>query len=219
MNAHQVSLLLADDHALVRDVLGERLTQEPDLVVLGTVRDAQEAVDQSVRLHPDIILMDIDMPGLLCFEAARTIGQRCPDVAIIFLSAHAHDRYVEQALEVRAAGYITKAEPLDSVVRAIREVAAGGSYFSAEVQGRIVVDSGGTRLATKSQSRISTLTPREIEVLRYVARGHSQKEIAQIMHLSAKTVHRHSSNLMQKLDIHDRVELTRFAIREGLAEA
>jgi len=216
---HRFSLILADDHALLRDVLGQRLASEPDVDLCDVVGDADAALTATVEKQPDVLLMDIDMPGLFCFDAARTITQRCPKTAIIFLSAHFHDRYVEQALAVRAAGYITKSEPLDTVVKAIRAVAAGGSYFSPEVQSRIVVDSTGARLAQQRQSRVSTLTPRELEVLRYIARGLSQKEIAQIMHLSAKTVHRHGINLMEKLDIHDRVELTRFAIREGLAEA
>lgn len=214
-----ITLVLADDHALVRDVLADRLAHEPDLRVLRTVRNADEGVAAAIELQPDIVLMDIDMPGLSCFDAATTIGKRCPRTSIIFLSAHFHDRYVEQALAVRAAGYVTKNEPLDQVVRAIRAVAAGGSFFSDEVQSRIVVDAQGARLAEQSHSRAATLSTRELEVLRYIARGLAQKEIAEIMHLSPKTVHRHSTNLMMKLDIHDRVELTRFAIREGLAEA
>lgn len=214
-----ISLVLADDHTLMRDMLRERLSRESDMVVCDSVNNAEAALTSALEYTPDIVIMDIDMPGLLCFDAARTIGERCPGTAIIFLSAHFHDRYVEESLAVRAAGYITKNEPLESVVAAVRAVAAGGSYFSAEVQARIVVDAHGTRLAKRPQSRASKLTPRELEVLRYIARGLSQKEIAQIMHLSVKTVHRHGINLMEKLDIHDRVELTRFAIREGLAEA
>lgn len=213
-----ITLVLADDHGLVRDVLADRLAREPDMSVLAAVADAEQAVAQAIARQPDIVLLDIDMPGLFCFDAARTIGQRCRRTAIVFLSAHFHDRYIEQALAVRAAGYLTKNESLDTVVAAIRAVAAGGSYFSDEVRGRIVVDTHGARLAAGAQSRASTLTPRELEVLRYLARGLSQKEIAQVMHLSAKTVHRHGANLMAKLDIHDRVELTLFAIRERLAE-
>ncbi len=214
-----ISLLLVDDHALVREMLGDLLEREPGLSVVGTVSNADEAVARAILLKPSIILMDIDMPGLLCFDAAGTIQIQCPGTRIIFLSAFIHDRYIEQALAVKAAGYVTKSEPPDSIIRAIRAVAGGGSYFSPEVQARIVVNSDGARLATDQRSRTSTLSPRELEVLRYIARGLSQKEIAGIMYLSTKTVHSHCTNLMTKLDIHDRVELARFAFREGLAEA
>lgn len=214
-----VRLLVVDDHALMREMLGERLARESGLEVIGAVGDAGAAVSEAVRLNPDIIIMDIDMPGLLCFEAARTIQSRCPDTRILFLSAFYNDRYIEQALKVEAAGYLTKGETPETIVQAIRTVAEGGSHFSPEVQDRIVVDARGTRLAEPKRSRVSTLTPRELEVLRYLARGLSQKEIASTMHLSVKTVHCHCTNLMTKLRIHDRVELARYAIREGLAEA
>lgn len=163
--------------------------------------------------------MDIDMPGLDCFDAARTIQARCPETRVIFVSAFCHDEYIEQALAVEAAGYITKSEPIDRIVEAIRKVASGGSYYSEQVLNRIVVESRGTRLAPENQTRVSTLTRRETEVLKYIASGSSQKQIAQTMNISAKTVHSHSMNLMTKLGIHDRVELTRFAIREGLSQA
>jgi DNA-binding NarL/FixJ family response regulator len=213
------NVLLVDDHALMREMLSERLANEPDLDVIGAAENADLAVAEAVRLQPDIIIMDIDMPGLHCFDATRTIQARCPDTKIIILSAFFHDHYIEQALAAEAVGYLTKNESVDMIIDAIRDVAAGGSHFSPEVRARIVVDSGGTRLATQRRSRVSTLTPREMEVLRYVARGLSQKQVAETMHLSVKTVHCHCTNLMTKLDIHDRVELARFAIREGLAEA
>jgi DNA-binding NarL/FixJ family response regulator len=213
------SILIVDDHTLMREMLSERVASIPDLEVVGTAENADLAVKEAVRLQPDIILMDIDMPGLHCFDATRSIQARCPNTKIIILSAFFHDHYIEQALASEAAGYLTKNESVDTIIGAIRAVASGGSHFSPEVRARIVVDSRGARLAQKKRSRVSTLTNRELEVLRYVARGLSQKQVAEIMHLSVKTVHCHCTNLMTKLDIHDRVELTRFAIREGLAEA
>lgn len=195
------------------------MQNEPDIEVVGRTENADRAVPEAIRLEPDIVLMDIDMPGRICFEAARAIQDRCPQIRIIFLSAFFHDRYIEQALEVLAAGYVTKGEPPETVIEAIRAVASGRSYFSTDVQDRLVVDPKGLRLAHKKRSRASTLTPKELEVLRYIARGLSQKQIAATMHRSEKTVHNHCTQLMAKLDIHDRVELARFAIREGLAEA
>ncbi len=214
-----IRILVADDHALVRGALAERLRREPEFEVVGTAGTADEAIELSMQLQPHIVLMDIDMPGLICFDAARTMTTTSPDVRIIFLSAFIHDWYIEQALAVKARGYITKREPPERVVAAVREVAAGGAFFSDEVRSRLIVDSSGAKLAEESKSRASTLTAREVEVLRYIAKGLSKKEVAQTMHLSVKTIDRHCANLMQKLDIHDRVELARFAIREGLAEA
>jgi len=214
-----ISILIADDHSMVRRLLGGRLEAETDMTVVAAVNNADEATTEAIRLNPDIILMDIDMPGLSCFEAARTIREHSPRSRIIFLSAFFNDRYIEQAIAVQAWGYITKNEPEDSVLEAIRKVSGGIAYFSPEVKARIVVDSQGAKLASKGRSRASTLTEREMEVLRYLARGMAKKEIARIMHISVNTVNRHTTTLMAKLDIHDRVELARYAIREGLADA
>ena len=212
-------VLLVDDHTLMREVLGDRLAAEPDMQVVGSASNADDAVSLAVAQQPDIVLMDIDMPGLLCFDAAKMIHDRCPKTRILFLSAFFHDRYVEQALAVGACGYLTKSEPTDKVIGAIRVAASGRTYYSPQVQARILIDSDGVRLASSPCSRASALTRRELEILRYIARGLSQKEIAETMHVAVATVRTHSVNLMRKLDIHSRVELARFAIREGLAEA
>ncbi len=214
-----ISIMLVDDHAMVRGMLKTRLEADPDLRVVASVGQADEAVTQAILLKPDIVLMDIDMPGMLCFEATRTIHEHSPETRVIFLSAFFHDRYIEMAMAVQAWGYVTKSEPEESVSAAIHKVMSGVAYFSPEVQARIVVDARGARLARPTRSRVSTLTDREMEVLRYLARGLSKKEIARLMHLSVNTINRHTTSLMNRLDIHDRVELARFAIREGLAEA
>ncbi|MBN1490724.1 MAG: response regulator transcription factor [Phycisphaerae bacterium] len=213
-----IRVLIVDDHALVREALSERLQREPGITVVGTAGTADEAIEKANACNPNVILMDIDMPGLICFDAAKTIASLRPDAHIIFLSAFTHDGYIEQALEVEARGYLTKREPPDRVVEAIREVASGGAYFSNEVRSRIVVHPRGAKLdEDRRQSRASLLTQREVQIVQYIARGLSKKEIAATMHLAVKTVDRHCANLMTKLDIHDRVGLTRFAIREGLA--
>lgn len=217
---HGVSLLLVDDHSLVRQSLAERLGREPDLHIVGTAGNAEEAIRSAIELQPDVILMDIDMPGILCFDAARTIAMRCPETRVIFVTAFRNDRYIEEALAVEStAGYVTKDEPPEILIGAIRQVARGGTFFSEEVQSRLVVDTSGPRLGQSKRTRSATLTPRELEVLRYIARGLSQKQIAETMRLAPKTVNFYSTSVMAKLDIHDRVELARFAIREGLAEA
>lgn len=215
----QISVLLVDDHALVRETLANWLRAAGDVSVVAEVGSADEAVAEAIRHKPDVVVTDIDMPGLLVFDAIRTIKSRCPRTRVLVLSAFWHDRYIEEALSVEAAGYVTKGEGPDVVTKAIRLAAGGGTYFSPEVQSRIIVDSDGVRLSKpQATTRASTLTPRELEVLRYIAKGLSKREIAEIMHLSVKTVDNHSTSLMNRLNIHDRVELARYAIREGLAE-
>lgn len=214
-----VSIILADDHAMVRSSLRDRIEREPDMTVLAAVSTADEAVSKVDALRPDILLMDVDMPGTLCFDAARTLAARFPETRVVFLSARCHDRYIEQALDVKAWGYVTKSEPDHALIKAIRDVAAGATHFSPDVQARLVIDAGGSRLAHAVHARARTLTQRETEILMYVARGLSKKEIAHLANISVNTVNRHTSSIMTKLDIHDRVELARFAIREGLAEA
>ncbi|MBI1373084.1 MAG: response regulator [Phycisphaera sp.] len=220
MSADKVKLILVDDHSLLRQSLADRLNAEIDFDVVAQLESADDAVRTVVELRPDVVLMDIDMPGVTSFDAAEQINSRRPETRIIFLSAFFNDRYIEQALRVEAKGYLIKSSTMSTVIKAIRQVAQGRVYFSDEVRDRIVVDAKGIRLSPKApQTRVSTLTPRELEVLRYLARGLSKKEIAQTMHISAKTVEGHTEKVMNKLDIHDRVELARFAIREGLVEA
>lgn len=218
-----ITILVADDHAMMRGMLRDRLSAESDMRVVACVSNADEAVEQADTHQPDVGLLDIDMPGISSFEAARSIAISSSNTRIIFLSAFFHDRYIEQALEVKAWGYITKNESEHVVINAVRDVVSGLAYYSPEIQSRIVIDSGGTgagsRLLHESRSRAGTLTGRELEVVRYLAEGLSKKEIAHRMHLSMHTVNRHSTNIMTKLRIHDRVELARFAIREGIAEA
>lgn len=214
-----ITILLADDHALVRDTLRYRLSSESDIEVVATAPDADRAVEAAIAHKPQVALLDIDMPGLIAFEAARIMAIRSPQTRVVFLSAFVHDNYIDQALEVRASGYLTKSEPPARVLEAIRAVAGGRTFFSQEVLSRVVVDADGARLPSRPRARLSDLTPRELDILRYIAQGHSQKETAELLHLSVSTVRTHSINLMRKLDIHDRVELARFAIREGLAKA
>lgn len=212
-------VLLVDDHAMVRQALSERLGREPGFTVVATAANADEGIEAAKQHTPDIVTFDIDMPGRICFDAAAAIRQTLPAVKIIFVSAFFHDSYIEDALKARAHGYVTKGESLETIVTALREVAHDGVYFSDEVRERLVMDAGGVRLAPDAQTRVSVLTDREREVLRYLARGLSKKEIASMLSLSVKTIENHTANLMVKLKIHDRVELARFAIREGLAEA
>lgn len=214
-----IRVLLADDHTLVRQTLAQVLNQVSSLIVVAEARNADEAIAAALKHQPDIAVLDIDMPGVAAFDAAGTIVARCPKTRVLFLSAFTHDRYIEAALRCGAMGYITKNEAPDRVLRVIRSVAAGQPYFSPEVAARLVIDSDGVHLGAEIKGKLGLLTTREFEVLRYIAKGMSKKEIAKTMHLSVKTVENHASSVMSRLEIHDRVELARFAIREGLVEA
>lgn len=213
-----IRILLADDHRMVRKATAFWLAQEQDFRVVGEVESADEAIEFCLKNAPDVVLMDVEMPGRLSFDAARTIRARCDDTRIIFVTAFIHDRYIEEGLNVGMSGYITKQEDPELIVRAIRAVHGGQKFFSPRIEERLVARGGRTG-DPEHRSRLSLLSPREIEVLRYIARGLSKKEIASTMHISVKTVDNHSTSLMSKLDLHDRVELARFAIREGLARA
>ncbi len=213
-----IRVLLVDDHALVRDTLGSRLTGEPDIEVIGAAADAQSGFERARTDAPDVLVLDVDMPGLASFEAARRLHQEAPQVRILFLSAYSNDHYIQEALKAKAKGYVTKSEPFETVLEAIRRVAAGRVFFSDEVAGRIIAGPDGVGLGA-TKTRTGTLTARELEVLRYLAQGLSKKKIAELLGRSLKTIEGHVQNLMSKLDIHDRVELARYAIREGLVEA
>jgi len=212
-------ILLVDDHELVRSALKGMLDRDDAFEVVGEASSADEALVVVGEFAPDIVVMDIDMPGMICFGAVAQMRATLPDLKVIFLSAFFHDHYIEQALKVGASGYVVKGDPPSFLFDALREVAAGGSYFSKQVRSRIVCEDGTNVTTTEAGTRAASLTNREVEVLRYLARGLSKKEIAKQMHISVKTVEHHTTSVMRKLDIHDRVELARYAIREGLAEA
>lgn len=214
----RTTVVLADDHALVRDTLCERLSRE-GMEVVALASSSDRAVALASSDPPDVLVLDIDMPGMSAFQAAREVRRASPSTRVIFLSAFVHDCYVEQALEVGASGYLTKTHPPQAIVDAIRKVKEGGASFSSEVLARMVIDRDGVRLPNGPRSRLGLLTDREREVLSYVAKGLSQRQVARLAGISIKTVQHHIMRVMDKLEIHDRVELARFAIREGVVEA
>jgi len=214
-----IRVAMVDDHTLFRRAVCGALTREEDIEIVGQADRADGIVELVHSTRPDVLLLDIDMPGLTAFEAARRVGFTFPDVRIIFVSAYHTDQYIEQALTANARGYVTKNEEPEELLQAIRKVMADELYFSSVVWSRLVIGPKGIRLVDNPPTARSKLTIREVEVLRYVAEGLSKKEMAKVMKISVKTVENHSGSLMKKLDIHDRVELARFAIREGLAEA
>lgn len=211
-------VVLADDHAILREMLAERLGQEADFQVVAAVASAEAAL-AVVREQPvELLVLDIDMPGLSPFSAARQVRAEFPATRVVLFSAYLRDGYLEQALGAEVAGYLVKDDSLEAIVHGLRQAARGRTAFSPAVRARLAVERGGVALAGPPAGRRSLLTPRELETLRYLASGLSRKEIARTMQISNKTVEQHCEHIMQKLDIHDRVALTRFAIREGLLE-
>ena len=212
-------IVIADDHALVRNGVVAVLEATPDFTVVAECSDADEAVSAALRTPPDMLLMDIDMPGVSSFDAVRTIRSHCPTVRPVFLSGHIQDRHIERAMKIEASGFLTKLDSKEDLLKALRAIASGRTFFSDRVLSRIVIDEGGARLAANGRTRISTLSDREVEVLALIASGMSKKQIAAGLKLSVKTVDKHCTNFMKKLDIHDRVEIAKFAIREGIIVA
>lgn len=214
-----VRIVIADDQALVRDGIAHRLEDEGGIEVVGRAHDAESCVQQTLEHRPHVVLMDMDMPGRSVFEATIEIAAMPEEVRVLFMTAHASDVLIAQALSVDAAGIISKDDVPERLVDAILGALNDRSYFSPSVEARLVFGADGPRVANPEHAAFDRLTKREHEVLGYVASGMSKKDMAHTMHLSVKTIENHTSALMSKLRIHNRVELTRFAIRHGVSRA
>jgi DNA-binding NarL/FixJ family response regulator len=209
--------MIVDDHALFRETVAERLDTEPGITVVGSTDAVSEAESMAVYKRPHVILLDVDLGRTNGFTVAAAIRAVREDVGLIMLSAFVYDRFIEQALHMNVGGFVGKNAGIESLVTAIREVAAGRQYYSSEVLDRLVIgdcEPDGTPLP---KTRCETLTPRELEILGQVAKGSAKKQIAIDLQLSIHTIEKHCENMMSKLGIHDRVLLARFAYREGFA--
>lgn len=210
-----IRILLADDHALVRAGIRALVEKLPDVKVIGEAKDGREAL-RLVREHqPDLVLMDIAMPGLNGLEATARLSKEYPEVRVIILSMYANEEYVREAIRAGAAGYLAKRSAAAELEHAITAVARGEKYFSPLLSKHITRDRAG-HLAVE-RAMIDRLTPRQREILQLIAERHSTKDIAGILKISTKTVETHRAQLMERLDIHDVPGLVRFAIRAGLA--
>lgn len=215
-----IRVVLIDDHAVFRESLsGWFESNTTDIRVVSSTGNQRNAVDLIRQQDPDVALFDIVLGEIASFEVARAVRAASPRTRLIFLSAFTTDRYIEEAISLGAAGFLSKNEPAQFIAQSVRDVSSGGSAFSRAVTDRLVFDNGGVRLSQNCQTRISILTPREREILRHLVIGLSKKEIATVVGVSVGTVNNHAAHIMKKLDIHDRVELARFAIREGLVQA
>lgn len=211
------SILLVDDHQLFRDGIQHLLDQQLDLQVIGTANDGRKAVEM-VRKHvPRVVIMDVTMPNLNGIDATRRILQEHPEVKIIALSMHAHSRFVDEMLRAGACGYLLKECAFDDLVRAIREVMEDRMYLSPAITKTMVKDYLDPS-SMKEKGGISQLTSKEREILQLIAEGNTNEDIAQALHMSRRTVEKHRSKIMSKLQIGNIADLVKFALREGLTK-
>jgi len=212
----KIKCLLVDDHTLFRQGVRRLLESESDFEVIAEAADGGEAVEKARDTRPDVVLMDIGMQGLSSFESARQIKKNRPEVKILFLTMYDDEDYLVQCLEVGASGYVLKDTPAPQLLTAVRDVYKGGKFLRSQVLGKLVEDFRSRVRDTRLRPRMSTLTPREREILKLLAEGNSVKEIAVILGLSVKTVEAHKFNLMRKLDIHNKAQLVTYAIQKKI---
>jgi two-component system, NarL family, response regulator NreC len=209
-----VRVLIVDDHAVVRAGIAMLIDAEDDLEAVGEAGSAQEAIFEARTLKPDVILMDVVMPGQSGLEALPTILHEHPEAKVLVLSMQDDPRYVREAFAVGASGYVLKDAADTEVVAAIREVARGGRYVHPELGARLIV----AEADAERQAEKDPLSDREREVLRLLALGHTNQEIAKQLYISVRTAETHRAHIMQKLRLSSRAELVRYALAQGLLE-
>lgn len=211
---NKVAVFLADDHAILREGLKSLIDSQTDMRCIGEASDGQAAVADVQRLSPDVVVLDVSLPKLNGFQATQQIVQRCPKSKVLSLTRHGEDSYVQQLLKAGASGYVLKQSPSAILLAAIRTVAAGQNYLDPAVTAKVV----GGYLAegtARGSTRLSQPSERENEVLRLIALGYSNKEIAARMGLSIKTIEVHKANAMHKLNMRGRIDIVKFAVLQG----
>ena len=207
----RIRVLLADDHETVRQALQALLETHPDIEVVAVAGDGRLAVEQVTTLKPDVAVLDVSMPKMNGLAATRAIREVAPATAVIALSRHADDAYVQELLGVGAIGYVLKQSPFDELLRAIRCAATGERYLDATLVARAT----SAYMSKYAQPARPPITEREASVLRLMAVGHSNKEIATALGIAVKTVEVHKANAMRKLNLTGRIDLVRFAVLNG----
>lgn len=213
----KITVLICDDHALFREGVKTILNSQPEFEVVAEAEDGKEGVDLAIRLQPDVVLMDISMPVLKGFDATRRIKKARPDVKVLILSVYDDEDLVARCLDAGASGYVLKDSPPPQLIYAIQAVSRGQQYMSPRVLTTVVRQFIAN--PTEPKTGYDLLSDREREILVLLAEGVALKDIARRLNLSAKTVEAHKYNLMRKLNLHDRAELIRYAIRKRLVEA
>jgi DNA-binding NarL/FixJ family response regulator len=207
-------LLIADDHGIVRGGLRALLDRQPDMEVVAEAADGADALAEALQCRPDVAILDVAMPKLTGLQVARELRAQAPEIDVLILSMHDDERYLFEALKAGASGYVLKSEADHDLVDAVRAVKRGDPFLTNAAERSLI----RAWMADDATGPVEPLTPREQEVLKLIAEAHTNNEIAEILHLSAKTVESHRGNLLRKLGMRDRVELVRYAIRRGLIE-
>jgi two-component system response regulator NreC len=210
----KVCVLLADDHKMVRNGLRMVINAEADMAVVGEADNGRVAVSLAQQLQPDVVVMDVSMPELNGLEATEQLKELCPRMKILTLTRHTEDGYLQQLLAAGASGYVLKQSASDELVRAIRAVVAGKSYLDPAITEQIVGSIVGKR-AARGVPAEKYLSPREQEVLRLIAWGYLNKEIADRLDISIKTVETHKANAMTKMGMKSRIDIVRYALLQG----
>jgi DNA-binding NarL/FixJ family response regulator len=209
-------ILIADDFAVVRSGLRRLLDAKPDLEVVAEAADGHEAVEKALAEEVDLAILDVSMPRMTGIQAAAELHKRKPELRVLMLSMHDSEQFLFEALKAGASGYVLKSGADTDIVDACRAAMRGDSFLYPSAITTLVrdyVERGG-----RGEEQFDVLTPRELEVLKLIAEAHTSKEIAQMLFISIKTVERHRQNILDKLGMRDRVELTRYAIRRGLIQ-
>ena len=212
----KLRILLADDHVTVRHGLRLLIESQPDMTVVLEVSDGNAAMTHALALKPDVIVMDISMPGMNGLAATRALKQKEPKVAIVTLTRHGDDAYVQELLRAGVSGYVLKQSAPAELLQAIRAAAAGGQYLDSALTARVTARLLGR--ADKVKKTVVELSEREAEVLRLIASGYSNKEIAGRLSLSVKTVEAHKANAMRKLGLGGRIDIVKYAVLQGWLE-
>jgi len=210
----KLRIMLADDHETVREGLKMIVDAQDDMEVVGVAADGREAVAKAQQLLPDVLVMDISMPKLNGLKATEKLNEVCPQVKVLTLSRHADDGYLRELLAAGACAYVLKQSAPTELIHAIRAVAAGGKYIDPRLAGKVMGTYSGRSGAPRGEVK-GSLSDRESEVLRLIALGYSNKEIAASLSLSVKTIEVHKANAMRKLNITSRINLVRYAIFQG----
>ncbi|HEY3037095.1 MAG TPA: response regulator transcription factor [Pyrinomonadaceae bacterium] len=208
----KLRVLIAEDHQTVREGLKLILQSQSDVEIVGEAADGTAAVESAKRLLPDVVLMDVSMPKTSGLRATKLLRECCPEVKILALTRHNDGAYLQEMLRAGASGYVLKQSSSAELLRAIREIASGNSYLDPALTGK-VMDVFAGRTFKKSAS--ANVSDRELEVLKAIAWGYSNKEIAARLKLSVKTVEAHKANSMKKLDLHSRIDIVRYAVLQG----
>jgi DNA-binding NarL/FixJ family response regulator len=218
LDMKKIALLLVDDHAVVRQGLRALLEAEGDMVVVGEADDGREAVVLAKKTFPDVVVMDVAMPGMNGLEATRQIVRNVPSAKVLVLTSYGDDDYVAQLMGAGATGYLLKQTAATDLLKAIREVRAGNAYFSPVIAKRLRQQNHEALTVRQPGAKTGRLTSREAEVLQLVAEGFANKQIAAELSISIKTVEKHRQQAMNKLNIHDIAGLTRYAMSKGWVE-